>query len=244
MVVHRHEELTTLRHLPSWALLAFSAGAVNAAALLACQRFVAHVTGTVTRIGVSARDVLALDYLLVLAAFVAGAAAAILLARRTGGARPAYWVPLVLVSVLLTVVGVSGHAGWFGAFGGSVETAHDFALLAILSFAMGMQNAAVATATGMAVRTTHMTGPATDIGVALAVLASGDADERASARRSLLLRGTKLFAFVLGGVVAAALAPRVAFLVFLVPAVTALVATTQSFAPWRFRGEDASTEIA
>lgn len=242
MVVHRHEELTTLRHLPSWALLAFSAGAVNAAALLACQRFVAHVTGTVTRIGVDAREVLALDYLLVLAAFIAGAAAAILFARKAGdAARPSYWAPLVLVSFLLTTVGLAGHAGWFGAFGGSVETARDFALLAILSFAMGMQNAAVAASTGMAVRTTHMTGPATDIGVALAMLASGGADERASARRSLLLRGTKLFAFVLGGVAAAALAPRFGFLVFVVPAATALVATAQSFAPWRAGAADTAS---
>jgi hypothetical protein len=46
-----------------------------AATRLACERFVSHVTGTVTRIGVDAREMLALEYALVLAAFMAGALA-------------------------------------------------------------------------------------------------------------------------------------------------------------------------
>lgn len=234
MVVHEKNELTTQRHLPSWALFAFSAGAVNAGALLACQRFVAHVTGTVTRIGVGATQVLALDYLLVLVAFIGGAAAAILLAKKRGSAgSPAYWIPLTVVSVLLVLVAGLGGVGAFGVFGGTVESAHDFALLAVLSFAMGMQNAAVAVSTGLAVRTTHMTGPATDIGVALASLAEKDAGERSAARDSLVLRCTKLVAFVFGGGLMAALCPHLGFLAFIVPAVTVLAATVRSYAPWR-----------
>ena len=38
-------------------------------------------------------------------------------------------------------------------------------LLSLLAFAMGLQNAAVASTTGLAVRTTHLTGPATDLGI-------------------------------------------------------------------------------
>ncbi|MBX3192457.1 MAG: DUF1275 domain-containing protein [Labilithrix sp.] len=233
MVVYRPHEVTSLRHLGSWALLAFSAGAVNAGALLACQRFVAHVTGTVTRIGVDAGDFLALDYLLVLVAFIAGAASAILLARKVGAQKPAYWLPLTLVSLTLVGVALAGHAGLFGVFGGTVETAHDFALLAILSFAMGMQNAAVAASTAMAVRTTHMTGPATDLAIALAVLASGDGKERDEAKRSILLRTTKLVAFVTGAVAMTLIGSRLGFLAFTIPAVTGLLATARSFMPKR-----------
>lgn len=232
--VVQKNELTNQRHLPSWALLAFSAGAVNAGALLACQVFVSHVTGTVTRIGVDASQVLALEYLLVLVAFISGAAAAIILAKKRGSSTgPAYWVPLTTVAAFLIAVAGLGSVGAFGVFGGTVETAHDFALLAVLSFAMGMQNAAVAVSTGLAVRTTHMTGPATDIGVALAELVSSDAAERAAARDSLVLRTTKLIAFVVGGVVMAVLCPRVGFLAFVLPAVTVLTATVRSYAPWR-----------
>lgn len=236
MVLHPLHELTTRRNLPSWALLAFAAGSVNAGALLACERFVSHVTGTVTRIGVDAGAVLALDYALVLAAFIGGAASAILLARRLGeGSRPAYWAPLFIVASVLVAVAGAGGAGWLGAFGGTVETARDFGMLAVLGFAMGMQNAAVAVSTASAVRTTHMTGPATDLGVALAMLLDGERAERAAARSSALLRATKLAAFVLGGVAMAALCPRAGYLAFLLPAAACVVATVTSFAPWRER---------
>lgn len=229
------------QHLTSWALLAFSAGAVNAGALLACQRFVSHVTGTATRIGVDARQTLALDYLLVLGAFIAGAASAILLARavrRDRSAAPAYWAPLVLVACFLVVIAVLGKSGAFDAFGGTVETPRDFALLAGLSLTMGMQSAAVAASTGLAVRTTHMTGPSTDIGIALAQLVSADDDERAAAKSSLVLRGTKLFSFITGGAAMAVLCARVEFLAFAFPAVTISVATALSYLPdawWRVR---------
>lgn len=234
MVVHSQETLCRRENLTSWALLSFSAGGVNAGALLACQRFVSHVSGTATRIGVDAREALALDYLLVLCAFIAGAALAILIARAvrpSPSAAPGYWAPLVLVTVLLFGIAVLGHYDAFDAFGGTIETPRDFALLAALSIAMGMQNSAVAASTGMAVRTTHMTGPATDIGVALALLSSKDRSERDGARSSLVLRGTKLFSFITGGAVMAVLCGRFEFLAFAFPAVTILVATAVSFMP-------------
>lgn len=221
-------------------MLAFAAGAVNAGALLACQRFVSHVTGTVTRIGVDAAQLLALDYALVLVAFILGAASAILLARKLGdSSRPAYWLPLTSVAAVLVGVALAGNAGWFGVFGATVETTGDFGMLAVLAFAMGMQNAAVASSTGLAVRTTHMTGPATDIGVAVAMLISGDRDDRTAARSSLLLRSTKLLAFITGGVAMAILCPRFGYLAFLLPSATCLVATASSFAPWQVRAATA-----
>jgi uncharacterized membrane protein YoaK (UPF0700 family) len=234
MVLHRQDTLTRRKHLTSWALLAFSAGAVNAGALLACQRFVSHVTGTVTRIGVDVHETLALDYLLVLVAFIAGAASAILIARavrRSPSAAPGYWAPLLLVALLLGAVAVLGHRNAFDAFGGSVETPRDFALLAILSLAMGMQSAAVAASTGLSVRTTHMTGPATDIGIALAQLSSADDVERLTARSSLMLRCTKLLSFIVGGATMAVLCSRLEFLAFACPAATILAATALSYVP-------------
>jgi uncharacterized membrane protein YoaK (UPF0700 family) len=240
MVLHRPHEITSLRHLPSWALLAFAAGGVNAGALLACQRFVSHVTGTVSRIGVDAGQMLALDYALVLVTFIAGAGCAIVLARKLGDAtRPAYWAPLIIVAAVLVAVALAGSAGWFGTFGSTVETSGDFAMLAVLAFAMGMQNSAVAASTGLAVRTTHMTGPATDLGAAFAMLLTGDPAERAAARSSAMLRATKLTAFILGGATMAVICPRLGYLAFLIPSAMCLVATVSSFAPWRVEGATA-----
>ena len=58
------ERLNSRQHLPSWFLLAFAAGATNSGAYFACQRFVSHVTGTVSRIGMDINQlVLAFDYI-------------------------------------------------------------------------------------------------------------------------------------------------------------------------------------
>ena len=233
MVVHDEDRLCTMRHLPSWALLAFAAGGVNVGAFLACQQFVSHVTGTLTRIGADAGNMLGLDYLLVLFSFMLGAGGAVVMVRKLGeeGRALPYWMPLALVSVVLVAVAALGEAGAFGVFGGSVEAAPDFALLCVLSFAMGMQNAAVALSTGMAVRTTHMTGPATDLAVAAATLFVGKPEERTRARQSVVLRATKLSAFVGGAVAMVPLCSRVGFLAFVVPAVACTAATVSSFAP-------------
>lgn len=233
MVVHSFERLTTVRNLASWALLSFAAGAVNLGAFKACERFVSHVTGTLTHMGADVRDVLALDYLLVLASFMVGAGAALVSVRKLCDERRVvpYWIPLVGVSALLVLVALLGKLGVFGPFGGAVETAGDFALLCLLSFAMGMQNATVAVSTGMAVRTTHMTGPATDFAVAAATLLVGSSEERPKALASLQLRGTKLVAFTLGAALILPISSRVGFLCFVVPAIACGLATLLSFAP-------------
>jgi len=214
-------------------MLAFAAGAVNVGALLACQRFVTHVTGSATQIGVHfARGWLLLDYTIVILCFIAGAMGAALFidGRANRGKRPWYSLPLVLDVLVLCGVAVAGHLGAFGEFGGSVEHLSDFVLLSVLGFAMGMQNAAVATSTGMAVRTTHLTGPATDLGVsvATALTAANDAD-RSWAWRGAALRGSKILSFTLGGAAMAPLCLRLGYLAFLVPAGLVCVATVVSF---------------
>lgn len=215
-------------------MLAFSAGAVNVIAFLACSRFVTHVTGTVSQIGIAGRSiVLVLDYALVLGCFVLGAmtSAVALDARHHRNKRPIHALPLVGVAVLLAVVAVAGTLGLFGAFGGAVESAGDFALLSVLSFAMGLQNAAVATSTGLLVRTTHMTGPATDLGVHLvsALYAVGDA--RLTSMRHAALRAGKIASFAAGGAAGAFTAMSLEFMAFFVPAAVVLIATALSFLP-------------
>lgn len=230
--LHAPEAVFSLRHLPSWLLLAFSAGAVNALAFLACSRFVTHVTGTVSRIGMDASTVtLALDYGVVLGCFIAGAmsSTALLEGRHYQNKRPLFAVPLVLVSIILTVLAAAGIFGVFGTFGGSVEGPRDFAFLSILAFAMGLQNAAVATSTGQLVRTTHMTGPATDLGVHLTSALYSDGEVRSRALRQAGLRAGKIAAFASGGATGAALAKALGYASFFVPSIVVLLATALSF---------------
>lgn len=218
-------------HLVSWLALSGAAGAVNAIAFAACARFVTHVTGTLTRVGMdAAQPILLAEYLLVLGAFVLGAALSVSLVEgpRWRGAVPRPWVPLAAVAVVLSGTSLVGSLGAFGPFGGSVEEPPDFALLAAIALAMGLQNASVASATGMLVRTTHMTGPATDLGIALGTLAHDvPAPVRDWARRSAMLRAGKIAAFAVGAGLGLALASTLAYGALLAPAcVVALVAAS------------------
>lgn len=215
-------------------LLAFAGGGVNAGALLACQRFVSHVTGTATRIGIDAgRPILFLDYALVLVCFLVGAMTSVLAiqGRRARGKEPLWALPLVLVAVVLLLASFLGWRGTFGPFGSTVETRGDFFLLSILSFAMGLQNATVSTSTGLAIRTTHMTGPTSDLGVHLATAYFEQGESRRAALRGAGLRGLKLVSFIAGGVAAIPLASRFEYFCFAAPAMAVLVGAALSFVP-------------
>lgn len=219
------------RHIGLWVALTFSAGAVNATALAACQSFVTHVTGTLTRLGADFDQLaLFLEYGVVLLCFVLGAMTSVLLldGRRLRHREPWPVAPLLLVAGVIAAVGALGLLGAFGPFGTTVETAGDFALLSMLAFAMGLQNAAVATTTGMIVRTTHMTGPTTDFAIALATSLSGGPEPAiAAARRSVWLRGAKIVAFALGALAATVLARRLGYGTFFLPAVVTLLAAAR-----------------
>ncbi len=213
-------------------MLAFAAGAVNAGAFLANQRFVSHVTGIVSRIGLDVGQwPLLLDYAIVLVCFVAGAAASVLAidGRRHRGKHALWSLPLVLVSMILTGVAVAGSLGAFGTFGGTVEQPVDFFVLSVLAFAMGMQNAAVATTTGLAVRTTHMTGPATDLGVHLATAWFARGDARKNSLRGAMLRAAKILSFAAGAAVMVPFTRAGGYVAFVLPASAIVVATAISF---------------
>ncbi len=231
-LLHSPTSVYSRRHVPSWLLLAFGAGAVNAGALLGCQRFVSHVTGTATRLGVDAGQWwLVAEYGIVLVCFIAGAATSVLLLQRrlAQQKRPLFALPLVLVASILVVVAVAGSAGGFGPFGSTVESPSDFLLLSILSFAMGLQNATVGSATGLAVRTTHLTGPASDLGVHLGMALISDGEARRSALENAALRAGKIVSFIFGGAAMAMLVPGLGYLAFAVPAATILMAAALSF---------------
>lgn len=232
LALHSPDSVFSLRHVPSWLMLAFAAGCVNATAALVCARYVTHVTGSVTQIGMeSANLVIVLDLVLVLISFIVGAMTSGLLinGRAHRGLRPLYSLPLVVVSVIDVVVAAAGEAGWFGAFDGAVDQTSDFVFLSLLSYAMGLQNGAVATSTGLLVRTTHLTGPSTDLGIHLAELFFVDAEARKSARQHALLRLGKIVAFATGAFAGMRLAPRLEYLVLLVPATMTMLATSISF---------------
>lgn len=203
-----------------WCLLTSAAGAVNAGSLLACQSFVSHITGTSTRIGVDVfRPRLMAEYGAVLISFLVGGFAAPWLMRVRTGRFSGLPFALLVVCGLLCLTSVLGHRGTFGGFGTGVETTGDFVLLVILSLAMGVQNAATSLFTRNQVRTTHMTGTATDLALSASLFVRPEADSptRPELLRGGALRAANIGTFILGAVGAVELAPR-GYALFLAPA--------------------------
>lgn len=234
--LHTQDSVLSLRHAPSWLLLAGAGGAVNAIGFVACSRFVSHVTGTVSRIGIDAGGAterqLAVESAIVLASLVLGAVSSSVLVdgRHHRGKAPLYAAPLVVVAALLTALGALGTAGAFGALDGAADGPRSVAFLSLLAFAMGLQNAAVAASTGLIVRTTHMTGAATDLGVHLAAALHARGEARRAAVLHASLRAGKIVAFGAGAAAGAVLASAFAFKALFFPAGAVLVATALSFA--------------
>lgn len=179
-------------------LLSMSAGAVNAGAYLSCQRFVSHVTGTITLIGIDFGSWSRIsEYALVLLCFLLGAGTAVFLLAL----RPATQYPtrsLRLVAFLIALAALLGYLGLFGPIGESVETPGDFLLLILLSFTMGLLNATVAASAAFGARVTHLTGHVTELGINLARACLSRGDERWRALRQGGLLANQLLCFAAG----------------------------------------------
>ena len=147
-------------------LLAFVAGAVNAGGFLAIQRYTSHMTGIVSEIAdsiVLGNLALAATGLALLLAFIAGAATTAVLVNwaRRRQLHSEYALPLMLEAVLLLI---------FGLLGANLNTLIEVFLpttVLVLSFVMGLQNAIVTKISNAVIRTTHMTGIVTDLGIEL-----------------------------------------------------------------------------
>ena len=145
--------------------LAAVAGALNTAGFYAVGLYASNMTGNVSAISDRAGTGdfwLAAQALLLVFLFVLGAAAATLLIRRQRRrAGLAAYAHGVCVEALL-LVGIGSFALLLA------EPARSHALVLGLSFALGVQNALVTKISEARVRTTHVTGTITDIGIELA----------------------------------------------------------------------------
>lgn len=233
--LHTPDTIYSPRHTPSWFALACAAGAVNGFAFLTCEQFVSHITGTATRLGLEWIHIgIAAEYATVLVCFIAGAIASVIWiqARAYRGKSPRWATPIIAVSLILVGTALAGYAGLFGPFGAQVAAdPPPVVLLSVLAFAMGLQNAAVASTTGLAVRTTHLTGPATDLGIHLGSAFFARGDERAAALKGAALRGGKIVAFTFGAALSIPLTHRFGYLTLLAPATMVAFAAVISFIP-------------
>lgn len=215
-----------------WFLLSFLSGSVNAGGFLAAERFVSHVTGFATLFGVAigkGQWAGALGILSVPIYFLGGNMVAAYFVDRPihQNKRPHYALVMTLVCSLLVVAAAGGTLGWFGSFGHEPALRQDYFLLALLCAASGLQNAAISTASGASVRTTHLTGITTDLGTGL-VRAFYDKAHYAAEMKASLLRIGTIVSFLLGSAAGAVLYLRFNYLGFLMPASLAALTVWES----------------
>lgn len=180
-----------------WPLFCFQAGLINSGGFLACHRFVSHVTGFGTRIGMEFLQqnfLLGLEMLFIPLGFILGCAVSGYLIE----VRNFFKIPFWLMSLLLIAVYIFGALGIFGDFGEPLKFQRNFLLLFLLCFTCGLQNGAITSMTAGVVRTTHMTGVATDLGLSLNRLLMG---KQNSERPWFNLRMKKIIFFALGATV-------------------------------------------
>ena len=150
------------------ALLALNAGVLNSVGFVAVSVYTSHMTGLTATVAdhlVLGGSAIVLTGLLGIATFVAGAAACAILFNwgRRRELRGRYANVLVLEALLVLL---------FGLLAEELPWRHrDLVFVAVLCFTMGMQNAIITKISGAQIRTTHVTGMITDIGIELGKLA-------------------------------------------------------------------------
>ena len=186
-----------INKLPRWVevggfLLTLNAGFINAVRLLGFKhQGVSHMTGTTTFLSLAIANQQTneiLHLLLVLLSFILGAACSGLLIGNTALklGRP-YSAALITESGLLLVAMLCLQNG--SAIG-------DY----FASAACGLQNAMTTTYSGTVIRTTHVSGLFTDIGLSLGLRFRGHIIDR----RKVILYTTLISGFALGGIAGAA----------------------------------------
>lgn len=153
-----------LRNVQLASLLALLAGVLNSVGFVAVSAYTSHMTGLTATLAdsvVLGFSELAWLALVALIAFVLGAMACAIIFNwgRRRGLQARYANVLVLEALLIL------------AFGLLAESLHiasrAYVFIGVLGFTMGLQNAIITKISGATIRTTHVTGMITDIGIEL-----------------------------------------------------------------------------
>lgn len=198
MFRHRGKSRTLQHNLKLASLLSFVAGIVNVSGLFAVQRLTTNVTGHFAFFAdemAQKNFAQAVVYMLFILAFLLGAFFSNLLIELISKVNERFInsIPVGIEISILTFIGflqpatISGQANLIACF---------------LLFAMGLQNALVTSLSNAVVRTTHLTGLFTDLGIELSQLffyKSGEQQKKLTS--AIRLRLTIIFFFFLGGVI-------------------------------------------
>lgn len=190
---------------------------------MACHRFVTHTTGFATFFGAELAQMhwaTAAGMLAVPLFYLAGAMySAFMIDRRISSNRnPEYRKVVATMALIIGVVCLGGVMGWFGVFGTALDIQKDFLLLALLCLASGIQNASVTSASGAVLRTTHLTGMTTDLGIGLvSIFYEKNPEKKYLEKRKNKIRIGLMLSFIFGSMVGAYLFSHFEYFGFALP---------------------------
>jgi len=218
----RHQgKARTLKHnLKIASLLSFVAGLVNVAGFLSVQRLTTNVTGhfafLVDEI-YKLNFVGGLIFLLYIISFFLGSFFSNLLIEIISrkSERFIFTAPVVIEVVILSAIAI---------FGQSYIIERPDLIACSLLFAMGLQNSLVTKISNAVVRTTHLTGLFTDLGIELSQLFFYDSKEQKKFLfSSIRLRMRIISFFFIGGIIGGVFYSRIKLAVLLIGGVVLLL---------------------
>ena len=222
MFRHTGRKRTFKHNLKLAVLLSATAGIVNVAGFISFSIYTTNVTGHVANFSKELAEsnfyfakIIALWMFL----FLFGAFFSSFLTQNIGTRSPrfSHTVPLLIEALILLMVGYIGenHA---------VSTERDHFLSGCLLFAMGMQNAMVTVVSGYVVRTTHLTGLFTDLGIELSKLLHSRKKEHSELSKKIILHSSIILMFISGGVIGGFLYHYIFYKIFIVAALILIIA--------------------
>ena len=223
MFRHKGKARTFEHNFRLASFLSFIAGLVNICGVLALGVLTTNVTGHFAYFAegiVKEKNLSGIYFLLYILAFLLGSFISSLITEyfTNKGSNAPHNAAMFVEILLLSVLGVWGDT--FLAGGVYIPL-----LACILLFAMGLQNSLVSKISNSAVRTTHLTGLFTDLGIELSQLFFyKEEGQRQRLLRSIGLRGGIIAFFFLGCVVGGLLYVKIKFRILILAAFTLVVA--------------------
>jgi len=221
MFRHTGSSRTPQHNIRLAALLCMTAGFVNVAGFLAFSVLTTNVTGHVALLAekmvqqdfATARVVGLWMFMFLFGAFLSSFIVNNIFHNR----QYSYVIPILAEIIILIVV-----AGYGYHFNRTIAETEFFA--GSLLFAMGMQNALVSMVSGSVVRTTHLTGMFTDLGVEMAAVIKRDDTDKTELKGKIRLRLIIIFFFFFGGILGGYLFGILQYHTFFIPAGILMVA--------------------
>ncbi|MGV3639478.1 MAG: YoaK family protein [Adhaeribacter sp.] len=217
MFKHQGKKRTSKHNLQIASLLSFVAGIVNVAGFLAVAKLTTNVTG---HFAFFVDEVFQLNFLqgfiyfLYIFFFFFGSFSSSYLVESISrrDVNYIYIIPTGIESLILFFLAV---------FGSELIDLHPNVIACSLLFAMGLQNSLVTRISNARVRTTHLTGLFTDLGIELSQLFFyHEVESKNKLLASIRLRLTIISFFFIGGISGGVFYPKIGLKVLLIGAIS------------------------